>query len=162
PLIALVPFIGHVERAGAAPLWQRLAIAAAAIAGVIVIGRYLTTPLLRLIARTNLRELFTGFALLLLIGIAELMAAGGLSLGLAAFVAGVLLANSEFRHLLESDIEPFKGLLLGLFFISVGMTIDFGLLASSPVLVAGLLAGFLVLKIASLWAVARWLAICRE
>ena len=162
PLIALVPFIGHVQRAGAQPMWERLAIAAGAIAGVIVIGRYLTTPLLRLMARTNLRELFTGFALLLVIGIAELMAAAGLSMGLGAFLAGVLLASSEFRHLLESDIEPFKGLLLGLFFISVGMTIDFGLLASSPVLVAGLLAGFLVLKIASLWAVARWLAICRE
>jgi glutathione-regulated potassium-efflux system ancillary protein KefC len=162
PLIALVPFIGHVERAGASPLWMRLAIAAGAVVGVIVVGRYLTTPLLRLIARTNLRELFTAFALLLVLGIAELMSAAGLSMGLGAFLAGVLLANSEFRHLLESDIEPFKGLLLGLFFISVGMTVDFGLLGSRPALVGGLLAGFLVLKIASLWAVARWLAICRE
>jgi glutathione-regulated potassium-efflux system ancillary protein KefC len=162
PLIALVPFIGHVERADAEPLWMRLGIAAAAVLGVIVVGRYLTTPALRLIARTDLRELFTAFALLLVLGIAELMSAAGLSMALGAFLAGVLLAGSEFRHALEGDIEPFKGLLLGLFFISVGMTIDFSLLASRPGTVAFLLAGFLVLKIASLWAVARWLDICRE
>ncbi len=162
PLVALVPFIGHVEGAGHQPLWMRLGIAAAAVAGVIVVGRYLTTPALRLIARTNLRELFTAFALLLVLGIAELMSAAGLSMALGAFLAGVLLAGSEFRHALESDIEPFKGLLLGLFFISVGMTIDFGLLASHPGRIAMLLAAFLVLKIASLWAVARWLDICRE
>jgi len=162
PLIALVPFIGHVERPDADPLWMRLGLAAAAVLGVIVVGRYLTTPALRLIARTNLRELFTAFALLLVVGIAELMSAAGLPMALGAFLAGVLLAGSEFRHALESDIEPFKGLLLGLFFISVGMTIDFSLLASRPGTVAFLLAGFLALKIASLWAVARWLDICRE
>ena len=162
PLIALVPFIGHVERPDADPLWMRLGIAAAAVAGVIVVGRYLTTPALRLIARTNLRELFTAFALLLVVGIAELMSAAGLPMALGAFLAGVLLAGSEFRHALEGDIEPFKGLLLGLFFISVGMTIDFSLLASRPATVVFLLAGFLALKIASLWAVARWLDICRE
>jgi len=110
----------------------------------------------------NLRELFTAFALLLVIGIAELMSLAGLSMGLGAFLAGVLLAGSEFRHALESDIEPFKGLLLGLFFISVGMTIDFGLVATRPGTVAALLAGFLVLKIASLWFVACRISICRE
>jgi glutathione-regulated potassium-efflux system ancillary protein KefC len=103
----------------------------------------------------NLRELFTAFALLLVLGIAELVSLAGLSMGLGAFLAGVLLADSEFRHALESDIEPFKGLLLGLFFISVGMTIDFGLLASRPATVAALVGGFLLVKIATLHGVAR-------
>ena len=162
PLIALVPFIGQAERADSQPLWMRLAVAAAAVLGVIVIGRYLTRPVLRLIAKVDVRELFTAFALLLVIGIAELMSLAGLSMGLGAFLAGALLAGSEFRHALESDIEPFKGLLLGLFFISVGMTIDFGLVATQPATVAALLAGFLVLKIASLWFVAGRISICRE
>jgi len=120
-----------------------------------VIGRYLTRPVLRLLARIDQRELFTAFALLLVIGIAELVSMAGLSMALGAFLAGVLLADSEFRHALESDIEPFKGLLLGLFFISVGMTIDFGLLSSRPAMVAGLLAAFLAAKILALYAVAR-------
>ena len=162
PLIALVPILGHAETAGAQPLWMRVGIAVAAIAGVVVIGRHLTRPLLRLIARSDIRELFTAFALLLVIGVAELMSLAGLSMAMGAFIAGVLLASSEFRHALESDIEPFKGLLLGLFFISVGMTIDFGLLASRPAMVALLLAGFVTLKFLSLWAVARMLDICRE
>jgi glutathione-regulated potassium-efflux system ancillary protein KefC len=151
-----------VDKAGTTPLWMRLTLAAAAIAGVIVIGRYLTRPLLRLIAKTDVREIFTAFTLLLVIGIAELMSLAGLSMALGAFLAGVLLAGSEFRHALEGDIEPFKGLLLGLFFISVGMTIDFGLLLSRPGTVALLLAGFLALKIASLWFVAGRIAICRD
>jgi glutathione-regulated potassium-efflux system ancillary protein KefC len=154
--------VGQVEKAGSNPLWMRIGLAVAAVASVVVVGRYLIRPALRLIARTNVREVFTAFALLLVIGIAELMALAGVSMALGAFLAGILLAGSEFRHALESDIEPFKGLLLGLFFISVGMTIDFGLLASRPAMVAALLAGFLVLKIGSLWAVARTLDICRE
>ena len=162
PIIGLVPFLGHVEKAGSDPAWTRFVIAAAAVAGVIVIGRYLTRPILRLIARTNLRELFTAFALLLVIGIAEIMSLAGLSMALGAFLAGVLLAGSEFRHALESDIEPFKGLLLGLFFISVGMTIDFGLLRSQPGTILLLLAGFLALKLVSLWAAARALSICKQ
>ena len=162
PLIALVPILGHVETAGAQPVWMRVGLAVAAIAGVVVIGRHLTRPALRLIARIDIRELFTAFALLLVIGVAELMSLAGLSMALGAFLAGVLLASSEFRHALESDIEPFKGLLLGLFFITVGMTIDFGLLASRPAMVALLVVGFVALKFVSLWAVARMLDICRE
>ncbi len=162
PLIALVPLLGGAAKAGADPLWVRLGIAVAAIGGIVVVGRFLMRPALRVIARTNLRELFTAFALLLVLGIAEVMSIAGLSMALGAFLAGVLLAGSEFRHALESDIEPFKGLLLGLFFISVGMTIDFGLLGTRPLAVAGLLAGFLALKIGSLWAVARMLDMCRE
>jgi glutathione-regulated potassium-efflux system ancillary protein KefC len=159
PLIALVPLLGHVEKAGSASLWVLVGIAVATVTGVIIIGRHLIRPALRLIARLGIRELFTAFALLLVIGVAELMSLAGLSMGLGAFLAGVLLASSEFRHALESDIEPFKGLLLGLFFITVGMTIDFGLLASQPAMVALLLAGFLALKIASLWIVARVIGI---
>jgi glutathione-regulated potassium-efflux system ancillary protein KefC len=162
PIIALVPFVGHMDTSSGQPMWMRLGIAVGAVAGVIVIGRYLTRPVMRLIAQTNLRELFTGFALLLVIGIAELMSLAGLSMGLGAFLAGVLLAGSEYRHALESDIEPFKGLLLGLFFISVGMSIDFGLLGSQPGRVVVLLAAFLLLKIVSLWAVARSLDMCRQ
>jgi glutathione-regulated potassium-efflux system ancillary protein KefC len=162
PLIGLVPFVGHVAKAGADPLWMRVGLAVAAVVGVVVLGRYLIRPALRLVARTDVREVFTAFALLLVIGIAELMALAGVSMALGAFLAGVLLAGSEFRHALEGDIEPFKGLLLGLFFLSVGMTIDFGLLASRPAMVALLLAGFLALKIGSLWALARTLDICRE
>src|SRR5260221_2736879 len=162
PLIALVPLLGGAAKAGADPLWVRLGIAVAAIGGIVVVGRFLMRPALRVIARTNLRELFTAFALLLVLGIAEVMSIAGLSMALGAFLAGVLLAGSEFGHALESDIEPFKGLLLGLFFISVGMTIDFGLLGTRPLAVAGLLARFLALKIGSLWAVARMLDMCRE
>jgi glutathione-regulated potassium-efflux system ancillary protein KefC len=155
PLIALVPLLGGVQASDSQPVWIKLLLAAAAIAGVVVIGRYLTRPLLRLVARIRLRELFTAVALLLVIGLAELVSLAGLSMALGAFLAGVLLADSEFRHALESDIEPFKGLLLGLFFISVGMTIDFGLLASRPGTVVLLVAGFLAVKIATLWLVAR-------
>ncbi|HET7729842.1 MAG TPA: glutathione-regulated potassium-efflux system protein KefC [Usitatibacter sp.] len=155
PLIALVPLLGDGGGRDGGPVWMKVLMALAALAGVVIIGRYLTRPMLRLLARVNLRELFTAFALLLVIGIAELVSLAGLSMALGAFLAGVLLADSEFRHALESDIEPFKGLLLGLFFISVGMTIDFGLLASRPAMVALLLAAFVAVKLAALWAVAR-------
>ena len=161
PLIALVPFVGHVEKSNES-MWTHLGLAVAAVGGVVVIGRYLTRPILRLIAKSELREVFTAFTLLLVIGIAELMSLAGVSMALGAFLAGVLLASSEFRHALEGDIEPFKGLLLGLFFISVGMTIDFGLLGSHPAQVAMLLAGFLLLKIMSLWGVAQMIDMCRE
>lgn len=160
PLLAIIPLLGVavVTATGAsfqAPGWIAVAKALGAIAAVIVIGLYLTRPLLRLVARTNLREVFTAFALLLVIGIAQIMSLVGLSMGLGAFIAGVLLASSEYRHALETDIEPFKGLLLGLFFISVGMTIDFGLLVNQPGMVAMLVAGFLTLKLATLWLTAR-------
>ena len=107
PLIALVPLLAGVDHGDGRPFWMKLGIAAAAIAGVVVIGRYLTRPVLRLIAKVNLRELFTAFALLLVLGIAELVSLAGLSMGLGAFLAGVLLADSEFPHALDSDIEPF-------------------------------------------------------
>ena len=119
-----------------------------------VIGRFLTRPILRILANTGLREVFTGFALLLVLGIAQIMASVGISMALGAFLAGVLLAGSEYRHALESDIEPFKGLLMGLFFIAVGMSVDFGLLAHRPLFVLGLVLGFQLLKVLALRLVA--------
>ncbi len=162
PLLAIIPLLGVASAAAAgtaAPGWLAATKAFGAIAAVVVIGLYCTRPLLRLVAATNLREVFTAFALLLVIGIAQIMSMVGLSMGLGAFLAGVLLASSEYRHALETDIEPFKGLLLGLFFISVGMAIDFGLLVSAPGTVAMLLVGFLVLKLVTLWLAARILKI---
>ena len=158
PLIALVPLLG-VQAAGADPGWLQALKALAAIAGVIVIGRFLTRPLMRLIAQANVREIFTAFALLLVIGIAQLMTLAGLSMALGAFLAGVLLASSEYRHALEADIAPFKGLLLGLFFIAVGMSIDFGVVLRQPLLLATLLIGLLALKGFALWAIAPRLGV---
>jgi glutathione-regulated potassium-efflux system ancillary protein KefC len=155
PLLAVIPLLAAQKAANEAPVWREALLAFAAITGVVVIGRYLTRPALRIIAATDLREVFTAFTLLLVIGISQLMALAGVSMALGAFLAGVLLASSEYRHALETDIEPFKGLLLGLFFISVGMSIDFGLLRSQPLAVAGLVTGFLVLKLSMLWVVAR-------
>ena len=159
PLLAIVPLLGAQTVANADPGWLNALKAFGAIGAVIVIGLYLTRPLLRIIAATDLREVFTAFALLLVIGISQVMLLAGLSMGLGAFLAGVLLASSEYRHALETDIEPFKGLLLGLFFISVGMAVDFGLLLSKPGMVAVLVLGFLTVKILMLWLVARMIDI---
>jgi len=144
-LIAAVPLLGAHDAADA-PKWMDAVMAFAAVAGVIVVGRYVTRPVMRLIAAARVREIFTAFALLLVFGIAELMHLVGLSMALGAFVAGVLLASSEFRHALVTDIAPFKGLLLGLFFIAVGMSIDFGLVAQQPVTLAVLLLALLLIK----------------
>ena len=131
--------------------WQTALVTLAAVALVVAIGSYLTRPLFRFIAGAQLRELFTATALLMVIGIALLMSLVGLSPALGTFLAGVVLANSEYRHELESDIDPFKGLLLGLFFMSVGAGVDFGLLADNLALIAGLTLGLMILKIAVLY-----------
>lgn len=159
PLVGVVPLLA-VEVAGhTGSRWVGFAKVVAAIVGVVVLGRYATRPALRYIAKTGLRELSTAFALLLVVGIAQVMELVGVSMGLGAFLAGVLLASSEYRHALETDIEPFKGLLMGLFFIAVGMSIDFGLLRSQPALVLGLVAGFTLLKGGALLGVARGLGL---
>jgi glutathione-regulated potassium-efflux system ancillary protein KefC len=167
PLIALVPLLAAGPKSTAGPLGVLKV--AGAVGAVVVLGRYLTRPLLRVVAKTGLREVFTGFALLLVIGIALIMSAAGISMALGAFLAGILLAGSEYRHALETDIEPFKGLLMGLFFIAVGMSIDFGLVASRPVLIALLVLGFTLLKGGALRAMGgplgipkgqRWLFAC--
>ena len=156
PLIALVPLLSGTGTGGGLMGAVRVA---GAVAAVIVLGRYLTRPLLRMVARTGLREVFTGFALLLVIGIAQIMAAAGVSMALGAFLAGVLLASSEYRHALETDIEPFKGLLMGLFFIAVGMSIDFGLVASRPLEIVALVVGLLAIKVLALRAIGRGLGV---
>ncbi len=135
--------------------WFPAAKAVAMIGLLVVAGRYLLRPLLRFVANTELREVFVGFSLLLVLGIAALMQAVGLSMALGAFLAGVLLADSEYRHELELDIEPFKGLLLGLFFIAVGMSVDVGLFLHSPLVVIGLALGIVALKVVLLYAIAR-------
>jgi glutathione-regulated potassium-efflux system ancillary protein KefC len=145
PLIGLLPLLAADVPGGGDSGLGALRVLAA-IAAVVVIGRFLTRPILRTVARTGLREVFTAFALLVVTGIAQLMALAEVSMALGAFLAGVLLAGSEYRHALETDIEPFKGLLLGLFFIAVGMSIDFGLLARNPLVIAGLCAALLVIK----------------
>ena len=141
PILSLIPLLVFDQTTGSAvtegplkglPGWLQTAAVLGAVTGVVIIGRFAVVPLLRLIARTRLRELFTASSLLIVVGIAFLMHLVGLSPALGTFLAGVILANSEFRHELESDLEPFKGLLLGLFFMAVGASINFGLVAAQP------------------------------
>jgi glutathione-regulated potassium-efflux system ancillary protein KefC len=143
PLIAVVPLLAGTSSGGGL---VGIAKVLGAIVAVIVVGRYLTAPILRVVAKTGLREVFTGFALLLIVAISQLMTLAGVSMALGAFLAGVLLASSEYRHALETDIEPFKGLLMGLFFIAVGMSIDFGMLRQHAGLVTVLVLGIVLVK----------------
>jgi glutathione-regulated potassium-efflux system ancillary protein KefC len=157
PLLVLVPLLGVRDAAsGGGFNWL---LAASVLAAVYLIGRYAMHPALRLIARTRLPEIFTAFALLLVLGIAQLMTLANLSMGLGAFLAGVLLARSEYRKALEADLEPFKGLLLGLFFTSVGMSMNLGLLTSAPLQILALTAGYMLLKMLLLGLLARVLPI---
>jgi len=155
PLIAAVPLLAS----STAQSFDLLAIVrtVAVIVAVIVGGRYLLRPIFRFVARADSVEVFTATALLVVMGVALLMEFAGLSATLGAFLAGMLLADSEYRHEMESNIEPFKGLLLGLFFISVGMSMDLSLLLERPGLVAGLVAGLLLLKGVLLWPLGRLL-----
>ncbi len=133
------------------PGWGATLVTLAAIAGVILAGTFLTRPLFRFIHASRLREMYTAFALLIVIGIAFLMTLVGLSPALGTFLAGVLLANSEFRHELESDIEPFKGLLLGLFFITVGAGMNVAGFFREPFTLLGLTIGMMLVKGAILY-----------
>lgn len=156
PMLALLPLLATAPAVtGQSEGWAGAAKAVAAIAIIVFGGRYLTRPLFRMIAETGLREIFTATALLIVVGIALLMQLAGLSMALGAFLAGVLLAESEYRHELESDIEPFKGLLLGLFFTAVGMSVDFGLLVTRPGEVLALVIALLAVKGGVLFAIAR-------
>jgi len=158
PILALLPLLATGVVGDGAPAQVHHGLAAARIIGVIVAivlgGRLLLRPLLRWIASSRTPEIFTAASLLLVVAIAGLMHQVGLSMALGAFLAGVLLAGSEYRRALETDIEPFKGLLLGLFFIAVGMSIDFGVFIASPLLMAAIVLGFLVLKLAVIYALA--------
>ncbi|WP_176209463.1 cation:proton antiporter domain-containing protein, partial [Salmonella enterica] len=160
PLVAMIPLLAA---SGASTTLGAFALSALKVAGalalVVLLGRYVTRPALRFVARSGLREVFSAVALFLVFGFGLLLEEVGLSMAMGAFLAGVLLASSEYRHALESDIEPFKGLLLGLFFIGVGMSIDFGTLVENPLRILLLLAGFLAIKIVMLWLVARPLGV---
>ena len=161
-VIPLMLILGMLSTTGDAHAfdWRASAKAVGLIAILIIAGRLLLRPLLRYIAQTGLREIFIAFSLLLVIGIASLMHAVGLSMALGAFLAGVLLADSEYRHELELDIEPFKGLLLGLFFIAVGMSVDLGLFVRTPLLVLGLALGVVALKIVLLYPISILFGYC--
>jgi glutathione-regulated potassium-efflux system ancillary protein KefC len=162
PMIALIPLLGVAANdSGGGEGWIGAARLGAVVLGAIVAGRFLVRPALRIIAKSGMREIFTAFALLLVIAISLLMQWVGMSMALGAFMAGVLLADSEYRHALETDLEPFKGLLLGLFFIAVGMSVDFGVFLSKPWLILGLVLGFLLLKLAVLFALSTRFGIAR-
>ncbi len=156
PLLATAPAGGHGGEAGAEhadswvaglPGWAATLAVLAAVVVIVLAGRFLLQPAFRAIARTGLRELFTAAALLLVIATALLMTKVGVSPALGTFLAGVVLARSEYRHELESDIEPFKGLLLGLFFIAIGASIDFGLIGAAPGQILALVAALIVAKL---------------
>ena len=157
PMVAMIPLLGS----GGGGDSERstllvAALAVAAVVGVIIAGRFLLGPLFRIVTMTRVRELSTATALLIVLGTALLMDAVGLSMALGAFLAGVVLADSPYRHELEADIEPFKGLLLGLFFIAVGMAADFRVVLERPLTVAGLALGLVVVKGAVLYAIGRY------
>ena len=157
PIIALIPLLGFgITDHGSG---QSTPVIIGAMLGIFVVGRFFLRHIFGFVASTHLREVFTALSLLLVGGIAAIMETLGISKALGAFLAGVLLADSEYRHALESDIEPFKGLLLGLFFISVGMTVDFGLLVENPLSIVALTAALVALKAAVLYGVARFTGI---
>lgn len=168
PMLAVFPLLATVQVAGAEegdhgggtfvehlPAWQHGLVVLGAVVALVGAGRFLVRPAMRLVAQTGLREMFTAAALLLVVGVTLLMSVVGLSPALGTFLAGVVLANSEYRHELESDIEPFKGLLLGLFFIAVGASIDFGLVLDAPLRLGGMLLSVIAVKLLVLAVLAR-------
>jgi monovalent cation:proton antiporter-2 (CPA2) family protein len=159
PLLLILAFVSPGQNLGGFE-WQSAAEAAGMIIALIVAGRLLLRPVLRYVANTRQREIFVGFALMLVIGVAALMELVGLSTALGAFLGGVLLADSEYRHTLELDIEPFKGLLLGLFFIAVGMSVDLGLFVRSPLLIFSLVVGIVSIKMLVLYPIANTFGFC--
>ena len=164
PILAILPLLAIGSAAGNEnsqspisdlPLGVQTLAVLGAVVVIILAGRFLVVPLLRVIARSRVRELFTATALLIVVSIAYLMQIVGLSAALGTFLAGVILANSEYRHELESNLEPIKGLLLGLFFIAVGASIDFRLIAENPVLIVSLTILLMVIKFAVLFTIGK-------
>ncbi|PZQ51414.1 MAG: potassium transporter [Rhodovulum sulfidophilum] len=156
PLLALVAFLAPGgEETTIAQRLTSVGIGLAAIAALIVAGRYLLDPMFRLLARFGAREVMTAAALLVVLGAAVLMQAGGLSMAMGAFLAGVLLSESSFRHQLEADVEPFRGLLLGLFFLGVGMALDLDVIAANWAVIAICVPAYIMLKMMVIYGVAR-------
>ncbi len=163
PLLVLVAFLGAGGEA--VTLSERLTsigIALAAIAALIVAGRYLLNPFFRLLAASGAREVMTAAALLVVLGSALLMQVSGLSMAMGAFLAGVLLSESSFRHQLEADIEPFRGILLGLFFLGVGMAIDLTVIAANWQLVLMSVVAYMLIKALLIYCVARVMGTCQR
>ncbi|RQE91972.1 potassium transporter [Pseudomonas aeruginosa] len=156
PLLALVAFLapggGQVSQGGR---WIEVATGVGAIVGLLVAGRYLLDPLFRVLGKAKAREVMTAAALFVVLGAALLMQWGGLSMAMGAFLAGVLLSESSFRHQLEADVEPFRGILLGLFFLSVGMSLDAGIVAGNWRLIAVSVLAYMLLKMLGIFLVAR-------
>jgi len=155
PLIALVPLFAFGADEPSMDLRTAL-IAIATILGVIFAGRFVLRQLYRIVAATGVREAMTASALLTVVGVTLIMEAVGLSAGLGAFIAGALLADSEYRHQIEADIAPFEGLLLAVFFIAVGMSIDLGVLTGEPAKLLAIVSGLVAIKALVLYALGRW------
>lgn len=158
PLLALVAVWGAVNgrvEADPTPLWQSLGIAAVALAALVAAGRWLLNPMFALIARAGAREVLTAAALLVVLGAALFLDLAGLSMAMGAFLAGVLLSESAFRHQLEADIDPFRGMLLGLFFISVGMSLDLAIVIAEWQWVVGGVLAFMLVKAIGIYTIAR-------
>ncbi len=158
PLLAIVAVLASLTgRAAehAPPLWQTVGLAVAAVGGVLLAGRYAVNPIFRLLARYGGREVMTAAALLVVVGAAWAMSLGGLSMAMGAFLAGVLLSESTFRHQLEADVEPFRAILLGLFFLSVGMSLDVSVVIADWRLVIGGVVVFMLVKGVGIYVVAR-------
>lgn len=156
PLLALVTVLSPVApETGGVSGWLAGLIMVAAVAAVVVVGKYALNPMFKLLAKSGAGEIMTAAALLVVLGAAALMQVAGLSMAMGAFLAGVLLAESRFRHELEADIEPFRGLLLGLFFIAVGMGIDLSLVASNAAIIAGAVVALMTVKTALIVGLAR-------
>ena len=155
PLLAIVAFIAPAGGPEDGFRWIEIATALGAVAGLVAAGIWLLNPLFVLLASSHAREVMTGAALLVVLGAALLMQLSGLSMAMGAFLAGVLLSESTFRHQLEADIEPFRGLLLGLFFLGVGMSLDLGVVATEWRMIALLVASFMAAKTAATYALAR-------
>jgi glutathione-regulated potassium-efflux system protein KefB len=155
PLLAIVALMAPKELHEAGSRWHDLGISAAALAGLVIAGRFLLNPMFRLLSLANAREVMAAAALLVVLGAALTMQIGGLSSAMGAFLAGVFLSESTFRHQLEADIEPFRSMLLGLFFLGVGMSLDIGLVLHDwPVILGGVLV-FMLTKAAGIYTVAR-------
>lgn len=157
PVLALTPMLGPEARhEDARDPWLQGLLVAGVLVGLVLVGRFALRPALRFVAQAKSHELSVASALLVVIGTAIVMDQVGLSMALGAFVAGVLLADSEYRHELEANLDPFKGLLLGLFFIAVGMSANLEVLVSHPLLVAALAVGLVAVKLAVLYGLGRW------
>jgi glutathione-regulated potassium-efflux system protein KefB len=155
PLLAIVAFMAPAPAEAEVSRWVTVGVAVAAVVGLIGVSRWLLNPLFRVLAHANAREVMTAAALLVVLGAALAMQWGGLSMAMGAFAAGVMLSESTFRHQLEADIEPFRGILLGLFFMSVGMSLDIKLVLADWKLLLGAVLAYMALKSAGIYAVAR-------